>query len=83
MPRPSRAVRLIASPTNHGFAAGNNLAARAARGRYLLLLNPDTLVLGHAIDRLVAFAERTPAGRHLGRAHAEGRPDARSGLRIR
>ena len=41
--------------------AGNNLAARAARGRYLLLLNPDTLVLGRAIDRLVAFAERTPA----------------------
>ena len=54
-------VRLIASPVNHGFAAGNNLAARAARGRYLLLLNPDTLVLDHAIDRLVAFAERTPA----------------------
>jgi GT2 family glycosyltransferase len=53
-------VRLIASQVNHGFAGGNNLAAREARGRYLLLLNPDTLVLDHAIDRLVAFAERTP-----------------------
>ena len=33
---------------------------REARGEYLLLLNPDTLVLDRAIDRLVAFAERTP-----------------------
>jgi GT2 family glycosyltransferase len=53
-------ARLIASAENHGFAKGNNLAAREARGRYLLLLNPDTLVLDGAIDKLVAFAERTP-----------------------
>jgi GT2 family glycosyltransferase len=53
-------VRLIASRENHGFARGNNLAAREARGRYLLLLNPDTLVLDGAIDRLVAFADRRP-----------------------
>ena len=33
---------------------------REARGEYILLLNPDTLVLDRAIDRLVAFAERTP-----------------------
>jgi GT2 family glycosyltransferase len=54
-------LRLIASAENLGFAKGNNLAAREAKGRYILLLNPDTLVLEHAIDRLVAFAERTPA----------------------
>lgn len=54
------AVRLIASPENHGFAKANNIAARAARGRYLLLLNPDTVVLDRALDRLLAFAERTP-----------------------
>ena len=53
-------LRLIASAENHGFALGNNLAAREARGRYLLLLNPDTLVLDGAVDRLVAFAGRTP-----------------------
>jgi GT2 family glycosyltransferase len=55
-------IRLIASEENLGFARGNNVAAREARGKYILLLNPDTLVLGHAIDRLVGFAERTPAG---------------------
>jgi GT2 family glycosyltransferase len=54
-------MRLIASDANHGFAKGNNIAAREARGRYLLLLNPDTVVLDGAIDRLVAFAERDPS----------------------
>ena len=53
-------IRLIASAVNHGFARGNNLAAAEARGRYLLLLNPDTLVLDGAIDRLAGFAGRTP-----------------------
>ena len=53
-------LRLIASAENLGFAKGNNLAAREASGAYILLLNPDTLVLDHAIDRIVAFAERTP-----------------------
>lgn len=49
-------VRLIASTVNHGFARANNLASREARGRHLLLLNPDTVVLDGAVDRLHAFA---------------------------
>jgi GT2 family glycosyltransferase len=53
-------VRLIASPENLGFAEGNNVAARVARGEYLLLLNPDTLVLRGALDKLLAFARETP-----------------------
>lgn len=36
-------LRLIRAGRNHGFAAGNNLAAEHARGDYLVLLNPDTL----------------------------------------
>jgi GT2 family glycosyltransferase len=55
-------VRLIASPVNLGFAAGCNAAAEHARGRYILLLNPDTLVLDHAVDWLVAFAGARPEG---------------------
>lgn len=47
---------LIASPHNLGFAAANNLAVMQARGRYVLLLNPDTVVTKAAIDKLVAFA---------------------------
>src|SRR5690348_1064100 len=37
-------VELIRAPRNGGFAYGNNLALRRIRGRYALLLNPDTLV---------------------------------------
>jgi GT2 family glycosyltransferase len=53
-------VRLIASPENLGFAEGNNVAARVARGEYLLLLNPDTLVLRGALDKLLGFARAEP-----------------------
>lgn len=53
-------VNLIASPVNLGFAAANNLAAKEATGKYILLLNPDTVVLNGAIDALVAFAEAHP-----------------------
>ncbi|MDX2114089.1 MAG: glycosyltransferase family 2 protein [Planctomycetota bacterium] len=53
-------VRLLRSAENLGFARANNEAAKLAAGRYLLLLNPDTVVLRGAIDRLVEFARRRP-----------------------
>ena len=51
------AVRVIRSERNLGFAGGNNLGIRAARGRYLMLINNDTIVEGEnpfqpLIDRL-------------------------------
>lgn len=49
-------ARLIRLQENIGFARANTLAAKSARGRLLLLLNPDTVVLDGAIDKLVAFA---------------------------
>jgi GT2 family glycosyltransferase len=53
-------VVLMRSEVNLGFAGANNLAARGATGEFLLLLNPDTVVLGRAVERLVAFAESRP-----------------------
>ncbi|MEM1305979.1 MAG: glycosyltransferase family 2 protein [Pseudomonadota bacterium] len=53
-------ARLIALDENIGFAAANNLAAQDARGEYILLLNPDTVVLDNAIGRLVSFARCCP-----------------------
>jgi len=47
-------VRLVRSEHNLGFAAGNNLAARHAQGRVLLLLNPDALPEPGAIARGLA-----------------------------
>jgi GT2 family glycosyltransferase len=54
------AVHLIRSSENLGFARANNQAAKRASGSLLLLLNPDTVVLDHAIDRLVTFAAAHP-----------------------
>jgi GT2 family glycosyltransferase len=53
-------VELVASPENLGFARGVNLAATRADAELLLLLNPDTVVLDHAVDELVAFARAHP-----------------------
>jgi N-acetylglucosaminyl-diphospho-decaprenol L-rhamnosyltransferase len=53
-------VKLIALSNNIGFARANNVAAHHARGRYILLLNPDTVVQDRAIDRLVEFADFNP-----------------------
>ncbi len=54
-------VRLFAQPENIGFTRGNNVALAAAEGRYLLLLNPDTVVHGDALAVLVAYLDEHPA----------------------
>ncbi len=53
-------VRLIAREDNVGFPRGNNIGLAAANGRYLLLLNPDTEVVGDALAAMVAFLEAHP-----------------------
>ncbi len=53
-------VRFIASEKNLGFAAGNNRAAQNAHGRYLLLLNPDTTVPPHTLEKMVEYADAHP-----------------------
>lgn len=57
---------LIALDANIGFAAANNLAAARAQGKFILLLNPDTLVLSRAVDQLIAFARNNPDARIWG-----------------
>jgi N-acetylglucosaminyl-diphospho-decaprenol L-rhamnosyltransferase len=51
---------LVALDENIGFAAGVNRLAELARGEFVLLLNPDTLVHPGAMERLVAFARSNP-----------------------
>jgi N-acetylglucosaminyl-diphospho-decaprenol L-rhamnosyltransferase len=53
-------VHLIANTENLGFAAANNQAFRLARGRYIVLLNPDAFVKPGALQAAVSFMERTP-----------------------
>lgn len=73
-------ITLLAETQNHGFARANNIAARQARGEFLLLLNPDTLVLYGALDRLMAFALRVPEARIWGgrTVFADGSPNSAS-----
>jgi hypothetical protein len=59
-------VRLIANVTNRGFTGGNNDGLHIARGRYVLLLNPDTEVIGNALATLVAYADSHPQVGALG-----------------
>ncbi len=53
-------IRLFALDENIGFAKANNFAARYAKGKYHLLLNPDTIILDKGIDRIFLFAEKNP-----------------------
>lgn len=46
-------VRVVVNPENVGFAAANNQALPLCRGRYVVLLNPDTLVPRGGLERLV------------------------------
>ena len=54
-------VTALPQTENVGFTRGNNIALRAARGRHLLLLNPDTEVLGDALSVMVAYLDAHPA----------------------
>jgi GT2 family glycosyltransferase len=54
-------VHLIRSAQNLGFAAGNNLAARHAKGRVLLLLNPDALPARGSVARGLALMDSDPS----------------------
>lgn len=59
-------AHIIACNENLGFAVGNNRAADFANGKYILLLNPDTVVLNGAIDRICSFADKNPTFRLYG-----------------
>jgi GT2 family glycosyltransferase len=51
-------VRIVESRSNLGFGGANNVGAGIAQGKYLLFLNPDTLVLGNAIATALGHLDR-------------------------
>ena len=53
-------VRLFRSEINRHYAHSNNWALDQARGRYVLLLNNDTLVLPRALDDMIGFLRDHP-----------------------
>jgi len=53
-------TRIIENKENLGFIKANNQAIRIAKGKYVLLLNSDTIVLENAIAKTFKFAENHP-----------------------
>lgn len=59
-------IAFIRSAKNVGIAGGNNLGIKAASGRFILLLNNDTIVIPGSIDRTVEFLESHPEAGGVG-----------------
>lgn len=77
-------VILIANKENLGFSKANNMAIRQSRGRYVLLLNPDTLVEEDTLIKSVSFMDERPDAGGLGVRMIDGRgrflPESKRGL---
>ncbi len=53
-------VKLIVNEKNVGFGAANNQALQIARGKYFLLINPDTIIKENTLNEMISFFRRTP-----------------------
>jgi GT2 family glycosyltransferase len=77
-------VILIANKENVGFSKANNQAIRIAKGEYILLLNPDTVVEEDSFLKIVGFMDRTPDAGGLGVKMIDGKgrflPESKRGL---
>lgn len=59
-------VKTIQNTRNKGFAVANNQAIEEAKGRYVLLLNSDTVILDDAIAKTIEFADAHPEAAVVG-----------------
>jgi O-antigen biosynthesis protein len=77
-------VKLIANEENVGFSRANNQAIRIARGKYVLLLNPDTVLEDDTLTKVVAFMDKHPDAGGLGVKMLDGQgnflPESKRGL---
>jgi len=51
-------VKLIENKENLGFSKGNNIGVSIAKGEYICILNPDTVVAEDTFTKLLAFSEK-------------------------
>ena len=77
-------VHLIANGKNAGFSRANNQAIRRARGTYVLLLNPDTVLEEDTLAKCCAFLDQHPDAGGLGVRMVDGAgrflPESKRGL---
>ena len=62
-------VKFQAITPNRGFAYPNNLGMRIARGRYIVLLNNDTIQIENALAKSVRYMDEHPTVGALGITH--------------
>ncbi|MEK9136487.1 MAG: glycosyltransferase family 2 protein [Bacteroidota bacterium] len=76
-------VTFVQNQSNIGFAAANNQAMKMAQARYVMLLNPDTIVHPDGLDALVRFMDQHPSVWAAGPAmlNRDGTPQ-RTGVRF-
>jgi GT2 family glycosyltransferase len=53
-------VHVLKQKINSGFGQGNNIGLQKARGAYILLLNPDTIINAYAITTMMRFLRSHP-----------------------
>ena len=77
-------VLLIENKNNPGFSKANNQAIKMAKGEYVLLLNPDTVVEEDCFTKVCAFMDATPDAGALGVKMIDGKgvflPESKRGL---
>lgn len=77
-------VMLIENKENLGFSRANNQAIRMARGEYILLLNPDTVVEEDTLSKCCRFMDAHPEAGGLGVKMVDGKgnflPESKRGL---
>lgn len=74
----------IANTENVGFSRANNQAIRISKGKYVLLLNPDTVVAEDTFEKVIGFMDAHPDAGGLGIHMVDGRgnflPESKRGL---
>ncbi len=79
-----KSIQVIANKENTGFSKANNQAINVAKGRYILLLNPDTIVEEKTFTEVVRFMDKTPDAGGLGVKMIDGKgnflPESKRGL---
>lgn len=54
----SSKFKMIRNSNNLGFSKANNIGIKKSSGKYLLFLNPDTLIYENTIDGMVEFMDK-------------------------
>lgn len=77
-------VKIIANKDNKGFSTANNQAIKLSKGKYVLLLNPDTVVEQDTFKKVIEFMDEHPDAGGLGVKMLDGKgnflPESKRGL---